>query len=139
MIKNSDKIEIQKIAIKFRDKEFGSAYKALMSLFSKSYDYRGEFTYSKEEICLLVNQSIMSLYIMFQNPFIQHGLQHFNKSEHISAKLFLAQKERIESMLLVTENRIFLNEEIDELLKDRKSFGKELIICSIKQGFYEIV
>lgn len=107
---------ITKLLIKFCDNDFYNTFYTTLETILHAYEYSGKLPFSKEQICLIINELAYGHYLLFQNQF-----------EYVDGV-------NIKNYLRIDESLIYINEEVDELLKDITNANSEWYVLYVEES-----
>jgi hypothetical protein len=103
---NNNFMELKKIAIRFCDNDFYFNFRGVLeNLANAALEGKG-LNITKEQLCFLINQLSLPMYIVFQNTFKYNNL----------AKDYTGHFKQIKKYLQITEEKLLINEEVDNFL-----------------------
>lgn len=108
---------IKKFGVYFVDNDFHNVLHSLLPAIAKNMNY---WPCSKERLLDVLKNSVFGFYLSCQNSSDYYLI---DKKEHIETKEYLESK--------ITLDRIFINEELEEQLKNRTKFNHDFYCVTV--------
>ena len=112
-----------KIAIKFHDNDFINTFYGVLHHLLAAYKHNDSLPTNKEHLCAIINKLSPICYVTHQNLYSYNGLENCNgnldENEHYN---------KMVKYLQMTADRILVNEEVDQYLKEFAWNNSEIFI-----------
>jgi hypothetical protein len=103
-----------KLAIIFHDNDFMNTFRGIMKTFLEYYRFEQEWNFTKEQIFDIINSTIYSHYLLYQNT-RNDSIEELKHTKHY-----------LETLLKIED--ILINKEVDKYIKNTTWNSSETII-----------
>lgn len=104
---------MKQFGVKFGDNDFYNTFAKLLPDIAESIFHRRDGIISKLELCKLINLGITGYYYVNQNPLVYKMTDWYNTLDYLKVK----------------EEQIYIDEELNDLLKDKSYHHNGELFC----------
>lgn len=105
-----------KIAIRFGDNDFSNTFHGVLATIHDAYKWNDKIP-TKEQLCKIINEMVYGHYLLYQNM--------FEYNDEKSGEICEGTKKYLQQ---IKPERILINEEVDQYLKNTKWDNSETFI-----------